>query len=107
MHIVHVFVHVKPGTADDFIRATLLNARASVTTEPGCLRFDVLRRQDYPSRFVLVEVYRTPEDAASHKQTPHYTAWRDSVGPMMAEARTSVTFSNVFPDSEQGWKCVV
>ena len=33
--------------------------------EPGNVRFDVLRSKDDPTRFVLYEVYRTPEDAAA------------------------------------------
>ena len=54
------------------------------------------------TRFVLVEVYRTAEAPARHKQTAHYQTWRDQVAPMMAEPRTSVKFSNIFPD-DAGW----
>ena len=64
-------------------------------------RFDVLRQQDDPTRFVLVEVYRTPEAAVAHKQTPHYLAWRDTVAPLMAEARAGITYSNVFPPDRE------
>jgi autoinducer 2-degrading protein len=39
---------------------------------------------------VLVEVYRTPDDPAEHKETAHYQAWRDTVAEMMAEPRSSV-----------------
>ncbi|UCC96429.1 MAG: antibiotic biosynthesis monooxygenase [Phycisphaerales bacterium] len=101
MLIVHVFVHVKPDQVEAFRVASLENARNSVR-EPGVARFDVIRQQDDPARFVLVEVYRTPEDPARHKQTPHYQEWRDAVAEMMAEPRTSVKYTNLFPD-EQGW----
>lgn len=101
MHIVHVFVHVKPGCEAAFEAATLTNARASLT-EPGVARFDVVRRQDDPRRFVLVEVYRTPEAALAHKETAHYAAWRDAVAEMMAEPRSSVKYVNLHPD-EAGW----
>ncbi len=101
MVIVHVFVRVRPGCADEFIEATRANARNSLR-EPGVARFDVLRRPDDPDRFVLMEVYRTPDDPARHKETEHYKAWRDSVEPMMAEPRTSIRYENVFPD-ESGW----
>jgi quinol monooxygenase YgiN len=47
---------------------------------------------------VLVEVYRTPEDPARHKETAHYQTWRDTVAEMMAQPRTSVKYDNVFPD---------
>ena len=101
MFIVHVFVHVKPDQVEAFRAATLENARNSVE-EPGIARFDVIQQQDEPARFVLVEVYRTDQDPARHKETAHYKKWRDTVADMMAEPRTSAKFANVFPD-DQGW----
>lgn len=101
MFIVHVFAHVKPEGVDAFKVATLENARNSVQ-EPGVARFDVIQQQDDPTRFVLVEVYRTPNDAALHKETPHYHVWRDAVADLMAEPRSSIKYDNTFPD-DQGW----
>jgi len=101
MFIVHVHVHVKPEFVQAFIEATLENAHHSVQ-EPGVARFDVIQQLDDPTRFILVEVYRTPEDAGRHKETLHYPVWRDAVAGMMAEPRTSVKYANVFPD-EQRW----
>ena len=98
MLIVHVFVHVRPGDVDAFIAATLANARASVL-EPGVYRFDVVQREDDPTQFLLIEIYRTPEDPARHKATAHYATWRDAVEPMMAEPRRSVKYRGVFPAS--------
>lgn len=101
MLIVHVHVHVKPDCVEAFRRATLENARQSIQ-EAGIARFDIVQQQDDPTRFVLVEVYRTPDAPALHKETPHYAAWRDAVGPMMAEPRSSVKFRAIFP-GEPGW----
>jgi len=101
MLIVHVFVHVKPDQVEAFEAATLENARNSIS-EPGIARFDVIRQRDDPASFVLVEVYRTEQDPARHKETAHYQKWRDTVAEMMAEPRTSIKYTNVFPD-EQGW----
>lgn len=101
MLIVHVHVHVKPEAVDAFKEATLANARQSVR-EPGIARFDVIQSTDDSTRFVLVEVYRTADDPARHKETAHYAAWRDAVAEMMAEPRTSVKYHNVFPD-DAGW----
>jgi len=101
MLVVHVHVHVKPEWVEAFRAATTENARNSVQ-EPGIARFDVLQQADNPTRFVLVEVYRTAEDPARHKETAHYQVWRDAVAEMMAEPRTSVKYSNVFPD-DQDW----
>jgi quinol monooxygenase YgiN len=101
MLVVHVHVHVKPESVEAFRQATLENARQSVQ-EPGIARFDTLQQSDDPTRFVLVEVYRTPEDPVRHKETAHYQTWRDAVAEMMAEPRTSVKYANVFPD-DAGW----
>ena len=101
MYIVHVQVQVKPEGVADFIAATRQNARKSLE-EPGVARFDVLQQQDDPARFLLVEVYRTPEDAARHKETAHYPVWRDAVAGLMAAPRSSVKFSNVAPE-DAGW----
>ena len=101
MLVVHVFVHVKADRVEAFQEATIANASNSVQ-EPGVARFDVIQQQDDPTRFVLVEVYRTPDDPARHKETAHYQQWRDTVADMMAEPRSSIKHGNVFPD-EQGW----
>ena len=104
MLIVHVHVHVKGEHLDAFRAASLENARNSVQ-EPGVARFDVIQQADDPTRFILVEVYRTADDPARHKETAHYQAWRDTVAEMMAEPRSAVKFANVFPD-ESGWDMV-
>ena len=101
MLVVHVHVHVKRDQVEAFKQASLENARNSVQ-EPGVARFDVIQQQDDPTCFVLVEVYRTPDDPARHKETAHYQKWRDTVAEMMAEPRSSIKYGNVFPD-EQGW----
>lgn len=104
MLVVHVHVQVKPDQVEAFLAATLQNARSSVQ-EPGIARFDVVQQQDDPTRFVLVEVYRTKDDPAKHKETAHYQTWRDAVAEMMAVPRTSVKYTNIFP-GEDGWDYV-
>jgi len=96
MLIVHVFVHVKSDAVDAFAAATLENARHSVQ-EPGVVRFDVIQQEDDPTRFALVEIYRTGADPALHKETTHYLTWRETVEPMMAEPRRSVKYRALFP----------
>ena len=101
MLIVHIHVHVKPEFVEAFRAASLENARNSIQ-EPGIARFDVIQQMDDPTRFILVEVYRTVDDPARHKETPHYARWRDTVAEMMAEPRTAVKFANLFPE-DSGW----
>ncbi len=101
MQIVFVHIHVKPEAVEAFKEASLINARNSVL-EPGVARFDVLQQEDDPARFVLVEVYRMPEDPARHKETTHYQTWRDTVAEMMEEPRVGVKYRHLFPGDE-GW----
>ncbi len=101
MIIIHVFVSVKPDCIEAFRLASVENARKSLE-EPGIVRFDVLQEEGNPTRFVLVEVYRTPEAPAEHKATEHYTQWRDTVADMMAEPRRSIRYKNVTPE-DAGW----
>lgn len=101
MLMIQVRVHVKPESVEAFTAATIENARNSVR-EPGIARFDVLQDADDPTRFTLNEVYRNAEAHAAHRETPHYRIWRDHVADMMAEPRSSVRLTTVFP-ADVGW----
>jgi autoinducer 2-degrading protein len=101
MLVVHVHVHVKAEQVEAFVAATRENSLASLR-EPGVARFDVVQQADDPTRFVLVEAYKTAEAPAQHKETAHYAAWRDAVASMMASPRTSVKFQSICPD-EPRW----
>jgi len=101
MLVVHVHVQVKAEHVEAFIVATRHNSQESLK-EPGVARFDVVQQVDDPTRFVLVEAYKTSEASAQHKETAHYAAWRDAVAPMMQVPRTSVKFDSLCPD-EPRW----
>ena len=99
MLIVHVFVHVKADKVEAFRAASVENAQASMKEE-GIIRFDVVQEQDDPTRFLLVEAYRSADDPGRHKETAHYKKWRRAVADMMAEPRKSIKYTNAFPDEE-------
>ncbi len=98
MLVVHVFVHVKTEYIEAFRQASIDNASHSIL-EPGVARFDLVQQADDPSRFVLVEAYRSPDAQAQHRDTPHYARWRDAVANMMAEPRYSIKYESIFPDA--------
>ncbi|HET6332797.1 MAG TPA: antibiotic biosynthesis monooxygenase [Polyangiales bacterium] len=98
--VVHVHVHVKSDTVETFIAATLENCRASIQ-EPGIARFDFVQSNEDPSRFVLVEAYKTADAPDAHKRTAHYAKWRDTVADMLAEPRSSTKFHDLFPPREE------
>lgn len=95
--VVVVSCRVKAALVSAFRDATLVNARASLQ-EPGIARFDVLQDRDDPTRFTLIEAYRSADAPAAHKATAHYAAWRDAVADMMAEPRSSTKHVNAFPE---------
>lgn len=99
MQIVHVHVHVKPEFVEAFKQATIENASNSLK-EAGVARFDVIQQVDNPTKFILVEVYKTPEAPAAHKETTHYARWRNTVMKMMSEPRKGINYTNIFPTDE-------
>lgn len=95
MHVVAVTIFVKPEFATQFIEATLDNAR-NTRREPGNLRFDVLRAEEDPTRFMLYEAYKAKEDFAKHQQTEHYLRWKSTVADWMAQPRQGVKHHTIF-----------
>lgn len=106
MLIALVHIHVKEEYLEAFKAATLDNARNSVQ-EPGVLRFDFLQQEGDPTRFTLIEVFRTPDAQLAHRETAHYLTWRDKVTEMLAETRVGVRYVPLFPDAtmlnDWGW----
>lgn len=96
MHVTLVHVQVKPDRIDDFVEACRVNHVASIE-EIGNRRFDVLQDDRDPAKFILYEAYVTAEQAAAHKQTEHYNAWRDAVEEMMAQPREGIRYNGLFP----------
>ena len=100
MLTINVYVHVKAEHIDAFRQATIENVRHS-REEPGVASFYLLQQEDDPTRFLLVEVYRTPEDPGRHKETPHYQTWAETVAPMMAGPRTKEKYISLYPTFEE------
>lgn len=97
MYVVCVRIQVIPERAGEFIEATLENARGA-RGEPGNVRFDVIRENADPSRFILYEVYRDVTAFQEHQRTPHYLAWRERVASMMAAPREGWHGTSAFPE---------
>jgi (4S)-4-hydroxy-5-phosphonooxypentane-2,3-dione isomerase len=96
MHLAHIDIHLKPEFIDQFIEATIENARNSLH-EPGILRFDFAQALDDPAHFMLYEVYRSADDVDKHRETTHYQTWRDTVADMMAVPRVGTKYRNIYP----------
>ena len=96
MYIVQVHIKVNSEDIEAFIKTTLDNANKSIH-EPGIARFDIFQESNDPTRFVLVEVYRTSGDPLKHKETEHYKRWREIAEPLMSEPRIHTVYTNLFP----------
>ena len=101
MQIVLVHVNVKSQFVEAFKQASIENASHSVQ-EAGVARFDVIQQSEDPTKFILIEVYKTADAPAAHKETAHYARWRDTVAEMMSEPRQGIKYTNVFP-SDDNW----
>ncbi len=97
MVVTIVYVSVKPEKVEAFKEACRLNHEGSIR-EPGNVRFDILQSADEPTKFVFYEAYKTLQDAAVHKETAHYLAWRETVADWMAAPRQGVAYQGLFPE---------
>jgi autoinducer 2-degrading protein len=96
MFVVIVQAQVKPEFIEAFKNFTLNNARNSIH-EPGIARFDFYQQSDDPTRFVLIEIYRSEDAPGKHRDTAHYAEWRDAVADMMVEPRKKQNYGILFP----------
>ena len=101
MYIVHIHIRVKSEFVEEFKVISSENARNSLQ-ESGIARFDVIQQVDDPNHFEFIEVYRTPTDPVKHKETAHYTKWRELAELMLAEPRSRSVYDNIFP-ADEGW----
>lgn len=98
MFVIIVQAQITQDHIQDFINATLDNARNSLL-EPGVARFDFYQQADDPSRFTLIEIYRDQDAPGKHRESAHYNKWKTTVEKMMVEPRTRITYNILFPPS--------
>ena len=101
MYVVSVTVFVKEAFVQQFIDATLENAR-NTRKEAGNVRFDVLQAADEPTRFLLYECYNSRDDFTEHQQTEHYLTWKQTVADWMAQPRQGVKHNSLFFGDGEG-----
>lgn len=84
-YVVIVAFRLKPNTRRVFRRLVDANAIASVRSEPGCRRFDVLEPKGEDDRIVLYEIYRDRAAFEEHLKTAHFAAFDAAVADLVAE----------------------
>lgn len=104
MIAIFVSIRVKEGFMSKFIEHTLDDAKGSVSDEPGCYRFDVLKDDSDPNLVHLYEVYVSPEALEAHRKMPHYSKWAKVTKNWRAEGSSQrIEATTVFP-SDNGWR---
>lgn len=81
---VIVELRAKPDQIDGFAKLIDRHAYNSRTKEPGCLQFDVNQDPEDRARFILVEIYESPEAHAAHREMESFT-WFMAEAPKYLE----------------------
>ena len=103
MYILMVRLKVKEDRIDDFIAASIGDARGSVLNEPGCRRFDIIQAADDPTSFAFCEVYNDEDAFDAHTTYPHFKEW-DAAVKGMFDGDPEVSFCKpVFPRGDANW----
>ena len=94
MYIVLVHSHIQSEHVERFGEITRQNAEAS-RREEGCVPFDIIQQIDDPTRFTFIEMFKSEEAGAVHRETSHFKKWLEEAVPLMVEPRTRVIYRDV------------
>jgi len=89
-HVVVVDLGIGDGHLERFMPLLLENARRSLAKEAGCLRFDVCRDAEDPSRLLLYEVYSDAAAFQAHLQSAHFRRFDTATAAMLASKQVRV-----------------
>jgi autoinducer 2-degrading protein len=103
MDILLVEVSVKPERLAGFLELIKYDAEHSENDEPGCLRFDVLRDSEDPTKFFYYEVYKDEPARMAHRETPHFKHYAEASADMMAAPAVRHIVHNVVP-ADTSWR---
>lgn len=95
MFLVLVALAVRPEFLEAFLVATLEMAHESLK-EDGTRRFEVIRRENDPSQFVVYITFNSRADSEFHRNTPHVEQWLKTVTPMLAEPFQEDSYTQLF-----------
>ena len=88
---IFVTFNIKPSCLEQFMGASYGDAKGSVSNEPGCFRFDILKDQKISNRVHFYEVYKDQVAFEAHIKYPHYIKWRSEVKEFF-ENEPEITF---------------
>lgn len=83
-HVAVIPIQIKSDCIEKFIEIITENIRLS-RKEKGIVSFDAIQNIEIPTEFLLIEVYRTPEDQLRHRETEHFKIFKSQVGDLLQE----------------------
>ena len=96
MFVMLVKLQIRSELVDEFREAILKNAELSVQRDPGCMRFDVLQRQDDPTQWYLYEIYDKEQAWVDHRAAPHFLAFMEvGTRAILTREATKLTGVNI------------
>lgn len=94
MVVQQVYFTVKPSSVKQFIEHTKENVLCS-NREPGVKRFEFLKDKNSDNRFVLFEIFNSPDDQNDHRETPHYQRWKEKIADLLEVPYTRTVFEDM------------
>jgi quinol monooxygenase YgiN len=75
---------VNPGSQAAFEEAASAMVLAVRANEPGCLLYTIAQSRSDPCVYSALELYRTEEDLAAHRDSAHVKALSPAIAPFLA-----------------------
>ena len=102
MLVLAVKFELKPEYREEFLEASLDDARGANHDEPGCLRFDVIQDEKDPNRVFFYEAYTDQAAFDAHVKAPHFLRWKTAVQKEWHAAPQEVYRGwNVYPPDKE------
>ena len=87
MYIIISPIQIKAGYKDQYVQKLVDVAKESVSTEPGCLRLDVIQDANDANRVWVYEIFKDTGALQTHMKLPFFMEfmdatkdWRDESG---------------------------
>ena len=90
MHVIIVRWKIREGFEADFEKEMRAHVAATRASEPGCLRFDVVRDKKDSRSYHLFEIYRDDQAIADHRKSPTLAKLVEKA-PLWVEERAHAT----------------
>lgn len=80
MHALSVILTIKQDKIESFAEVIAGHAARTLEIERACLRFDVGRDPEDPSRFFLYELYENEAAVEAHRDSAHMADFYNTAG---------------------------